>query len=202
MLAGILIAALSLRPSVAQAEDDGPVVLPAPETPAPASAAAAAGSRPAGRRDEIGHSPPDVRPAAAGLAPGTVPAPLPAPEAASVPEPSLAVPRLVYKRRYNLALFGGALLLASYTADRLLMGDLSKSGFAWIPLAGPWFLLDLQLRQPVPNSATVLFLAIDGLLQAGGLTMTVLGLVLRERRQTVRLLAPPPALRPVSGSVP
>lgn len=197
LLVGILIAAISLRPSVAQAEDDGPVVLPAAESPAPASAAAA-GSRPPGPRDEIGHSPSDALPAAAGVAPG----PLPATEAPPVPEPSLAVPRLVYKRRYNLALFGGALLLASYTADRLLMGDLSKSGFAWIPLAGPWFLLDLQLRQPVPNSATVLFLAIDGLLQAGGLTMTVLGLVLRERRQTVRLLAPPPVLRPVSGSAP
>lgn len=93
-----------------------------------------------------------------------------------------------------MALFGGALLLASFTADRLLMGDLSKSPVAWIPLAGPWFLIDLQLRQPIPNSATVLFLAIDGVLQATGLTMTVLGLVLRERRMTVRLAAPSPAL--------
>lgn len=114
----------------------------------------------------------------------------------AAPEPVLAAPRAVYKRRYNMALFGGALLLATFTADRLLMGDLSKSGVAWVPLVGPWFLLDLQLRQPVPNAATLVFLAIDGVLQAGGLTMTVLGLVLRERRLTVRLAAPTPSTSP------
>lgn len=115
---------------------------------------------------------------------------------AAAPEPVLAAPRTVNKRRYNMALFGGALLLATFTADRLLMGDLSKSGVAWVPLVGPWFLLDLQLRQPVPNAATLVFLSIDGLLQAGGLTMTVLGLVLRERRTAVRLAAPTPASTP------
>ncbi len=115
---------------------------------------------------------------------------------AATPEPVLAAPRTVNKRRYNMALFGGALLLATFTADRLLMGDLSKSAVAWVPLVGPWFLLDLQLRQPVPNAATLVFLSIDGLLQAGGLTMTVLGLVLRERRTTVRLAAPTPTSSP------
>jgi hypothetical protein len=139
--------------------------------------------------------------------PGASVVPAPPPSGALVPdaisgpgvaalEPVLAAPRAVYKRRYNMALFGGALLLATFTADRLLMGDLSKSGVAWVPLVGPWFLLDLQLRQPVPNAATLVFLAIDGVLQAGGLTMTVLGLVLRERRLTVRLAAPTPSTSP------
>jgi hypothetical protein len=188
----ILILALSLLPSWARAEDDGPVAPPAADPQADPSPPASSASPP---NDAARRALPETRLPTVG--------PLANPAAAEVPalpEPSLSPPRVVYKRRYNLALFGGALLLASYTADRLLMGDLSKSGFAWIPLAGPWFLLDLQIRQPVPNSATVLFLAIDGLLQAGGLTMTVLGLVLRERRQTVRLLAPAASLRPIPST--
>ena len=48
----------------------------------------------------------------------------------------------------------------------------------------------------MPNAATLVFLSLDGLLQAGGLTMTVLGLVLRERRLTVRLAAPTLATSP------
>lgn len=193
----LLILLLSLWGGQARAEDDGPVVL----SPAPVGSAASAGANGTSSPGPVDApmSPrvtpsSDVPPGAtssslgtASLAPaGDAPAP--------TAEPTLATPRTVYKRRYNMALFGGALLLASFTADRLLMGDLSKSPVAWIPLAGPWFLIDLQLRQPIPNSATVLFLAIDGVLQATGLTMTVLGLVLRERRMTVRLVAPSPAL--------
>ena len=70
---------------------------------------------------------------------------------ATGPEPVLSAPRAVNKRRYNMALFGGALLLASYTADRLLMGDLSKSGVAWVPLVGPWFLLTCSSGSRCPT---------------------------------------------------
>lgn len=195
-----LCLALSLVSATAWAKDDGPVELPGPVASPSAVASPGPSAAAADHRDA------ERRPATDGPEPSTAVAPRVQPaavatDAPSLPEPSLATPRVVYKRRYNMALFGGALLLASYTADRLLMGDLSKSGFAWIPLAGPWFLLDLQLRQPVPNSATALFLVIDGVLQAGGLTMTVLGLVLRERRLTVRLASPASAPKPSPSAV-
>lgn len=175
-------------------------VAPSPP-PAPPSAPP---SKPAPAPEAVVVEPSTLTPPPAeSVAPAPVGAPsaLSSPDAisgpgATGPEPVLSAPRAVNKRRYNMALFGGALLLASYTADRLLMGDLSKSGVAWVPLVGPWFLLDLQQRQPVPNAATLVFLSLDGLLQAGGLTMTVLGLVLRERRLTVRLAAPTPATSP------
>lgn len=185
----ILILVLSLLPLSAQAEDDGPVAVPVADGPVMTAAPPPAVAVPPPVDFPRGSAAVSASPPSNDASSMAQPAGPPV-DVSPMPEPSLATARTVYKRRYNMALFGGALLLASYTADRLLMGDLSKSGFAWIPLAGPWFLLDLQLRQPVPSSATVLFLTLDGLLQAGGLTMTVLGLVLRERRLTVRLAAP------------
>ncbi|MBL9008387.1 MAG: hypothetical protein JNJ46_29270 [Myxococcales bacterium] len=194
-----LCLALSLLSATAWAKDDGPVELPVPASPSAAASPSPSAPTP-NHRDAERRTAADAPEPSAAVTPRVQPAAV-STDAPALPEPSLATPRVVYKRRYNMALFGGALLLASYTADRLLMGDLSKSGFAWIPLAGPWFLLDLQVRQPVPSSATALFLVIDGVLQAGGLTMTVLGLVLRERRLTVRLAAPTAAPKPIPSAV-
>ena len=189
--------------SVACAEEVEPVVVPPAGVPAPAAGPGSHGGGPSGRAAAPASTAPvDSAPALpdpAAPAPNfTRPADPAAPSLATpfvevgtdgllLPRAELPAPRIVYKRRYNLAIFGGALLLATWAADRLLVADLSSNATSWLPLIGPWYLIQLQQQQPSPNAATVAVLVADGLLQVGGLTMTVLGFVLRERRMTVRL---------------
>lgn len=116
------------------------------------------------------------------------------PDTAPSTAEELPPPRLSYQRRYNLAIVGGALLAATWGADRLLTQDLPAptSWVPWIPLVGPWYLLDAQTHLAAPSGLTMAVLAFDGLLQAGGLTMGILGFVLHKKRMVVSL---PPKTR-------
>lgn len=106
----------------------------------------------------------------------------------------LPPPRLVNQRRYNLVILGSGLLLATWGADRLLARDLPDSSLTWlpwIPIVGPWYLLSTQQQLAAPSAATSALLVFDGLLQAGGLTVGILGFVLHKQRLVMSL--PPPA---------
>lgn len=106
----------------------------------------------------------------------------------------LRAPQVTYHRRYNLVILGGGLLIATWGADRLLTqqlpAPLQASWMPWIPLIGPWSLLYEQTQIAAPNSSTMFLLILDGVLQAGGLTIGVLGFVLHKKRLSVSL--PPP----------
>lgn len=132
-----------------------------------------------------------------------VPAPILVPEPVVEPPPRRveALPRPQPLRRMRLELVvGGAGLLASvWAADRLLARDLSLDWPSWLPLVGPWYLVAEQQRQTTPNGAVTAFLALDGIAQAAGATMVVLGLVLRKERLVIRLPAAPAASLRVGG---
>lgn len=112
---------------------------------------------------------------------------------------ALPPPRLVYQRRYNLVIVGTGLLLATWGADRLLARDLPDSSLTWlpwIPIVGPWYLLSTQQQLAAPSPATSALLVVDGLLQAGGLTIGILGFVLHKQRYVMALPPPAPASTP------
>ncbi len=117
---------------------------------------------------------------------------LPAETVTTTTEPISAtppVPQLSYQRRYNLTILGASLLVATWGADRLLTQDLSGpvTWLPWLPLVGPWYLLYSQTQVAAPSQLTMSFLVIDGLLQAGGLTMGILGFVLHKKRMVMSL---------------
>jgi hypothetical protein len=98
---------------------------------------------------------------------------------------SLPPPRLVRRRRFNLIITGAGLLLATWATDRLMAQGLDPSPWSWAPLVGPWYLLGKQIDLPSANVQTEVFLIIDGVLQAGGLAMTILGATLTTKRYVV-----------------
>ncbi len=116
-------------------------------------------------------------------------------EAASPAEApqTLPPPRLVYKRRYNLAILGGGLLIATWGADRLLTQGYpaSLNWLPWLPLVGPWYLLYGQTQIAAPNTGAIVLLVTDGLLQASGLTLGILGFALHKKRMVMSLPEPP-----------
>ena len=99
--------------------------------------------------------------------------------------PVLPAPRLVRRRRYNLVISGVGILGATWAADRLLANGLSAKPETWVPVVGPWFLLGEQSALASPSRQVQVFLAIDALLQAGGLSMAILGFVLTTKQYVV-----------------
>ena len=97
----------------------------------------------------------------------------------------LPAPRVVRRRRFNLVISGVGILAATWAADRLLANGLSTRPETWVPLVGPWFLLGQQSALASPSVSIQVPLVIDGLLQAGGLSMTILGLVLTTKQYVV-----------------
>ncbi len=131
----------------------------------------------------------------------TMPVPEIEPESVVVPPrqtEALPTPRITYRRRNDLLVAGVGTTLSVWAADRLLANNLSLNWQPWLPVIGPWFLLSEVLQQPDPSRATTTLLVLDGLAQAGGLIVAVLGGVLRERRTTISL----PRLRPGSMGAP
>lgn len=139
-----------------------------------------------------------------GPAPLLAQAPPPPPEQAPpvIPDPillpppreeePLPPPRLSVERRYDLLIAGVGLTLGMWAADRLAARDLATSWSwqPWLPVVGPWFLLNDQLRPTSPNYFTTALVVADGLGQAAGVVMAVLGMVLHKRRMVLSL---PPA---------
>ncbi len=122
----------------------------------------------------------------------------PMPKLADMELQKLPPPTLIRRRRYNLVIGGVGLLAATWAADRLLARDLSPKPETWVPLVGPWFLLGEQTSLAAPNVQVEVLLVADGLLQAAGLTMAMLGFVLTTKRyqvtvQPARELTPQPA---------
>lgn len=108
-----------------------------------------------------------------------------APQVADLDMQKLPPPTLIRRRRYNLVIGGVGLLAATWAADRLLARDLSPKPETWVPLVGPWFLLGEQTSLAAPNVQVEILLIADGLLQAAGLTMSLLGFVLTTKRYQV-----------------
>jgi len=123
--------------------------------------------------------PPDSPPPTAETQPGESSADITAAPSEPLPEPTVA-----YRRRYNMAILGAGLLPSPYKEP------------PWIPIIGPWFLLYGQTQTAAPNQFTMSLLVFDGLLQAGGLTVGILGLVLHKKRLTISLPPPPPRAVP------
>jgi hypothetical protein len=97
----------------------------------------------------------------------------------------LPPPRLVRKRRYNLVISGAGLLVGVWAADRLLSQDASGSAWPWVPIIGPWYQFSQQNNIASPSTQTLFFLAADGVLQATGLTLAILGFVLTTKHYVV-----------------
>ena len=98
---------------------------------------------------------------------------------------------------WNFLVLTAASAFATWAADRLLTQNLAApvSWLPWFPLVGPWSLVYGQTQIAAPSSTTVSLLVIDGLLQAGGLTVGILGFVLHRKRLVMSLPPPPPPLR-------
>ena len=125
-----------------------------------------------------------------------------APGEGSVPAllPSLRNPHVVYRRRYNLIFLGASLLASTWIADRLFVRDLSPSPVSWLPLVGPWYLVHVNAQQPAASGLTTGLLVVDGLLQLGGTTVSVLGIVIKEKRLATGLVQPAAAVAaPTTG---
>jgi hypothetical protein len=126
----------------------------------------------------------------------TAPVVVPPTQIASQELPVLPAPRLVRRRRYNLIISGIGLLVATWAADRLLASSLSPKPETWLPLVGPWFLLGQQSNLATPSPQIQGLLVVDGLLQAGGLSMTLLGLILSTKQYIVTVKPLPSDLIP------
>ncbi|HNK47291.1 MAG TPA: hypothetical protein PKL17_21085 [Pseudomonadota bacterium] len=94
------------------------------------------------------------------------------------------------RRRFNLLIAGVSTLLAAYTADRLLARDLSQSPVSWVPLVGPWWILNEETLRPNPSSGLQALLVVDGIVQLSGLALTFVGTFLRYDRVVLRLPSP------------
>lgn len=122
------------------------------------------------------------------IAPPVLPPVLPPPPTVSLrSEPETAVPKLQRRRRWNMVLAGSGILASTWAADRLLGNTLSNSPVSWVPLVGPWWIIKEQRTLAAPNGTTIALLTIDGLLQLGGLTLGVLGLILRTDRMVLEV---------------
>ena len=143
-------------------------------------------SRPATAAETVGTEPSHpTRPDQPEVTPTAPVVVAPAPK---LSEPEIAVlpaPRLIRRRRYNLVISGIGILAATWAADRLLANGLSAKPETWVPLVGPWFLLAEQSALASPSRQVQVFLGIDALLQAGGLSMAILGFVLTTKHYVV-----------------
>jgi hypothetical protein len=102
-------------------------------------------------------------------------------------------PEVETRPRLGLVISGAIVFGVSYVFHAALVspfggwsidyGDNPQwSDFRWmgaIPVAGPWLQLAAKPTAPTDDGWTT-YLVVDGLLQAGGLTMLILGLVLRQ----------------------
>lgn len=181
----------ALQPGGGMVSAPPPVVVPAPRPAAAPPAAASAPSAPTNAPSaptDAPSAPADAASAAADGPPVLPPVLPPPPTLSTLPggeHSGVSAPHRVRRRRWNLVLGGGGLLVASYTADRLLGSSLSSSPVSWVPLVGPWWVLNEQRSLTAPNQTTMALLVISGLLEAGGLTMGILGLFLRTDRMVI-----------------
>jgi hypothetical protein len=156
---------------------------PAPAAPAPSAAANAPSV--SANAPSAGVNPPS----AAADGPPVLPPVLPPPPTLSTApggeHSGVSAPHRVRRRRWNLVLGGGGLFVASWAAERLLGSSLSSSPVSWVPLVGPWWIVNEQRSLTAPNQTAMALLAISGLLEAGGLTMGVFGLFLRTDRMVI-----------------
>ncbi len=110
---------------------------------------------------------------------------------------TLPQPRVASHRRNELIVAGLGTLISVWAADRLIannfIAEASGSWQPWLPIVGPWFLLSQVQQDPDSGAGTKTFLVLDGLAQASGLLVAVLGFVLRERRLVISLPAKPTA---------
>jgi hypothetical protein len=102
----------------------------------------------------------------------------------------LPPPRPERRRRMDLVITGAGILAGVWLSDRLLAQEISQRPVHWVPLVGPWFLLSDQ-RQQQASGSVLTVLALDGLLQAAGATLSLVGLFLYKERQVLRLPPPP-----------
>ncbi len=135
--------------------------------------------------------------------PVNLPPPTVAPESLVEPprgtEP-LPAPRWEKERRRDLMILGGGILISSWVADRVVAQDYSF-GWNWVPVVGPFILLNsqVQLGQLTPTLGAALVL--DGIGQLAGAAMVVLGAAVPRKRMVLRLprkavslqMAPAPA---------
>ncbi len=77
----------------------------------------------------------------------------------------------------GIILFGVSYVLTASLASELSFGDYAL--FAWIPLVGPWFMVDAA-----SNDDEIIGGVLGGIGQLGGLTMFILGLVMKEPVRT------------------
>lgn len=171
-----------------------PPMLPPPPPSPPKRVLRAPASAPPGSRSVVppgalGPLPPGADDA---IAPPVLPPVLPPPPTVSLrSESEPAVPKLQRRRRWNMVLAGSGILASTWAADRLLGNTLSNSPVSWVPLVGPWWIIKEQRTLAAPNGTTIALLSIDGLLQLGGLTLGVLGLILRTDRMVLTI---PPSI--------
>lgn len=167
-----------------------PPLLPAPPPTPPRRVLRAPPSAPPGSRSAV--PPGALGPLPLGstdaVEPPVLPPVLPPPPTVSLrSESELAVPKLQRRRRWNMVLAGSGILASTWAADRLLGNTLSDSPVSWVPLIGPWWIIKEQRTLAAPNGTTIALLSIDGLLQLGGLTLGVLGLILRTDRMVLEV---------------
>ncbi|MFO0578655.1 MAG: hypothetical protein U1A78_32025 [Polyangia bacterium] len=182
----------ALQPGGGLVSAPPPVVVPAPRPVPPAPSAPAnppsAPANPPSAPTDASSAAADAASAAADGPPVLPPVLPPPPTLSTLPggeHSGVSAPHRVRRRRWNLVLGGGGLFVASYAADRLLGNSLSSSPVSWVPLVGPWWVLNEQRSLTAPNQTTMALLVISGLLEAGGLTMGILGLFLRTDRMVI-----------------
>lgn len=163
-----------------------PVVQPKPAsaTPAPAAADQTAPASDTSRTDA-------ALPAPAATSPAEIPALPPPPQLSITDDNGLPKPKLVHRRSLNLIFLGIGLTVATWSADRLLGRDLSDSPVSWVPVVGPWYLLQQQNHLAEPSQSIQALLVVDGVLQLSGLTMAILGSVLTTPRYVVTVKPSP-----------
>lgn len=163
-----------------------PVVQPKPAsaTPAPAATDQTTPASDTSRTDA-------ALPAPAATPPAEIPALPPPPQLSITDDNGLPKPKLVHRRSLNLIFLGIGLTVATWSADRLLGRDLSDSPVSWVPLVGPWYLLQQQNHLAAPSQSIQALLVVDGVLQLSGLTMAILGTVLTTPRYVVTVKPSP-----------
>ena len=91
-----------------------------------------------------------------------------------------------------MIIFAVGTIVAIWVSDRLLAQSLSNSPVSWIPLVGPWYMIDEQRRRTSIDAGNITLLFIDGMLQLTGVAVTIAGVVWTKKKLVVSL---PPATR-------
>ena len=162
---------------------------PGPLKPAPATPPTTAAGQTTPASDASGSD--SAVPAPASTQPAEIPALPPPPQLSITDENGLPKPKLVHRRSLNLIFLGIGLTVATWSADRLLGRDLSDSAVSWVPVVGPWYLLQQQNHLAAPSQSIQALLVVDGVLQLSGLTMAILGTVLTTPRYVVTVKPSP-----------